>query len=134
MRSRPAGQMGPGTAGESFAGQQVRGSRILGQAVPGVWASAGVRAQVRAGLTGGVPLQAADDLGLGFSFLGAASGVGAGGGVGAQAGEHDPPQGVAGLPVAAGVEPACLWGVACPGATLGRCSSSATSRRKRGAC
>jgi hypothetical protein len=28
-------EMRPGTAGESFAGQQVRGSRILGQAVPG---------------------------------------------------------------------------------------------------
>ena len=27
--------MGPGTADESFAGQQVRGSRISGQAAPG---------------------------------------------------------------------------------------------------
>src|ERR1039458_7628839 len=30
MRSRPAGQMGPGTAGESFAGQQGCGSRLSG--------------------------------------------------------------------------------------------------------
>jgi hypothetical protein len=37
MRSRPAGQMRPGTAGESFAGQQVRGSRLAGQAVPGAF-------------------------------------------------------------------------------------------------
>ena len=37
MRSRPAGQMRPGTAGGSFAGQQVRGSRISGQAVPGAF-------------------------------------------------------------------------------------------------
>jgi hypothetical protein len=29
--------MGPGTAGESFAGQQVRGSRISGQAAPGAF-------------------------------------------------------------------------------------------------
>jgi len=97
--------MRPGTADESFAGQQVRGSRISGQAVPGVWASAGVRAQVRVDLTGDVPLQAADDLGLGLSFFSAAFDVGAGGGVGAHAGEHDPPQGMVGLPVAAGVEP-----------------------------
>jgi hypothetical protein len=94
--------MRPGTAGESFAGQQVRGSRILGQAVPGVCGSAGGRAQVGVYLAGGVALQAADDLGLGLSFFRAALDVGAGGGVGAHAGEHDPPQGVAGLPVAAG--------------------------------
>src|SRR5260370_42316986 len=35
----------PGTAGESFEGQQVRGSRLSGQAVPGVYGSAGGRAQ-----------------------------------------------------------------------------------------
>ena len=44
----------------------------IGSGRPRVWASAGVRAQVRVDLTGDVPLQAADDLGLGFSFLGAA--------------------------------------------------------------
>ena len=30
-------EMRPGMADESLAGQQVRGSRISGQAVPGVW-------------------------------------------------------------------------------------------------
>ena len=37
IRSRPAGQVRPGTADESFEGQQVRGSRISGQAVPGAF-------------------------------------------------------------------------------------------------
>ena len=71
----------------------------------GLWASAGGRAQVGVDLAGDVTLQAADDLGLGLSFFGAALDVGAGGRVRAHAGEHDPPQGVVGLPVAAGVEP-----------------------------
>jgi len=38
-------EMKPGTADGSFEGQQVRGSRILGQAVPGVCGSVGGRAQ-----------------------------------------------------------------------------------------
>jgi hypothetical protein len=62
-------EMRPGTADESFEGQQVRGSRFLGQAVPGVYGSAGGRAQVGIYLTGDVALQAADDLGLGLSFF-----------------------------------------------------------------
>ena len=49
--------MGPGAADESFEGQQGCGSRILGQAVPGAGASAGVRAQVRVDLTGDVALE-----------------------------------------------------------------------------
>jgi hypothetical protein len=65
--------MRPGTAGGSFEGQQVRGSRILGQAVPGVCGSVSSRAQVRIDLTGDVTLQAADDLSLGFPFFDAAS-------------------------------------------------------------
>ena len=93
-RQQQVTEMRPGTADESFEGQQVRGSRILGQAVPGVYGSAGSRAQVGVYLTGNVALQAADDLGLGFSFLGAAFDVGAGGRVGAHPGERDPPQGV----------------------------------------
>ena len=56
-------------------------------------------------LPGDVSLQAADDLGLGLPFAGAALDVGAGGRVRAHTGEHDPPQGVVGLAVAAGVEP-----------------------------
>ena len=50
------------------------------------------RAQVRVDLAGDVTLQAADDLGLGLSFFGAAFDVGAGGRVRAHRGEHDPPQ------------------------------------------
>ena len=105
MRSHPASENGPGTADGSFAGQQVRGSRISGQAVPGVCGLAGGRAQVRVDLPCDVALQAADDLGLGLSFFRAAFDVGAGGRVGAHPGEHDPPQGMVGLPVTAGVEP-----------------------------
>ena len=82
----------PGTADESFEGQQVRGSRLSGQAVPGAFrALAGDRAEVRVDLAGDVTLQAADDLRLGFPFGGTALGVGAGARVRAQAGEHDPP-------------------------------------------
>jgi hypothetical protein len=69
----------PGTADGSSGGQQVRGSRISGQAVPGVLGSACGRAQVRVDLAGGVTLQAADSLGLGLPFFGAAFDVGAGG-------------------------------------------------------
>ena len=49
--------MRPGTAGESFAGQQVRGSRIAGQAVPGALALAAGRAEVGVDLAGDVTLQ-----------------------------------------------------------------------------
>ena len=55
-------------------------------------------------LAGGVTLQAADDLRLGLPFGRAALGIGAGGRVRAQAGEYDPPQGVVGLAVTAGIE------------------------------
>src|SRR6185437_9390696 len=61
IRSRPAGQVRPGTADESFEGQQVRGSRLSGQAVPGAFlALAGGRAEVAVDLAGDVTLQAAD--------------------------------------------------------------------------
>ena len=55
-------------------------------------------------LAGDVTLQAADDLRLGLPFGRAALGVSTGGRVRAQAGEHDPPQGMVGLAVTAGVE------------------------------
>src|ERR1019366_5671438 len=80
------------------------GSRLSGQAVPGYRASAG-GAEVGVDLAGDVALEAADDLGLGFTLCCAAFDVGAGGRVGAHAGEQDPPQGVVGLAVSAGVEP-----------------------------
>ena len=97
--------MRPGTADESFEGQQVRGSRISGQAVPGASGVSRRRAQVGIDLAGDITLQAADDLRLGFPFGRAALGVGPGGRVRAQPGEHDPPQGMIGLAVTTGVEP-----------------------------
>ena len=81
-----------------------RGSRIWGQAVPGVGASARGGAEVGVDLAGDVAFEAADDLGFGFSFCGAPLGVGAGGGVRAEAGEHDSPQGVIRLAVTARVK------------------------------
>ena len=94
---------GPGAADESFEGKQGCGSRLSGQAAPGAGVSAG-GAEVGVNLAGDVTLETAHDLGLGFAFCRAALGVGAGGRVGAHAGEHDPPQGMVGLAVAAGVE------------------------------
>src|SRR4029077_14520668 len=96
--------MRPGTAGGSFAGQQVRGSRISGHAAPRAWVLPDGRAQLAADLAGDVALEAAGDLRLGLSFRCAALSVGAHGRIRAQPGEHDPPQGVVGLAVTAGVE------------------------------
>src|ERR1039457_2764118 len=67
MRSRPAGQMGPGTAGESFAGQQGCGSRLSGQAAPGSVCQPAAARRLGVDLAGDVTLEAADDLRLGFS-------------------------------------------------------------------
>jgi hypothetical protein len=69
MRSRPAIRFGPGTVDESFEGQHGCGSRIVGQAVPGVWGLARVWAEVRIDLAGDVTLQTADCLFLGHAFL-----------------------------------------------------------------
>src|SRR5690348_6418543 len=100
MRSRPAGQMRPGTAGGSFEGQQgFAAAEYWVRPSPGSAGSVAGRAQVRVDLAGGVALQAADDLGLGLSFFGAAFDVGASGRVRSHAGEHDPPQRMVGLPV-----------------------------------
>ena len=65
-------------------------------------ASVSSGAQAAVDLAGDVTLQAADDLLLGQAFFAAAVDVGAGGGVGAHPGDHDPPQGMAGLAVATG--------------------------------
>jgi hypothetical protein len=61
MRSRgqQAGGGGPGTADGSFEGQHGCGSRLAGQAVPGVWGLGG--AEVAVDLAGDVALEAADD-------------------------------------------------------------------------
>ena len=92
IRSRPAGQVGPGTADESFEGQQGSRQPIIGSGRPRSFrALAGGRAEVAVDLAGDVALEAADDLRLGLSFCRAALGVGACGRVRAQAGEHDPP-------------------------------------------
>jgi len=98
--------------GEAGDGRRIvrrpAGSRqpIIGSGRPRSFrALAAGRAEVAVDLAGDVTLQAADDLRLGFPFGGAALGVGAGGRVRAQPGEHDPPQGMVGLTVTAGVEP-----------------------------
>ena len=93
----------PGTAGGSFAGQQVR-QPIFGPGRPRECGLAGGGAEVGIDLAGDVALEAADDFLLRQALFGAPLDVGAGGGVGAHPGDHDPPQGVVGLPVTAAVE------------------------------
>ena len=66
--------------------------------------SSGALAQAGVDLAGDVALEAADDFLLRQALFGAPLDVGAGGGVGAHPGDHDPPQGVVGLPVTAAVE------------------------------
>ena len=56
------------------------------------------------GLAGDVALEDPDDLAFGEAFLDAAVDVAAGAGVAAHPGHDDPPEGVVGLAVAAGVE------------------------------
>ena len=102
--AQQVGKLRPGTADESFEGQQVRQPNIGSGRPRSSPASAGGRAEVRVDLPGDVALQAADDLGLGLSFAGAAFDVGAGGRVRTHPGEHDPPQGMVGLPVAARIK------------------------------
>ena len=98
--------MRPGTADESFEGQQgFAAAEYRVRPSPGSAGSVAGRAQVRIDLAGDVALQAADDLGLGLSFFRAAFDVGAGGRVRSHPGEHDPPQGMVGLPVTTAVEP-----------------------------
>ncbi len=79
---------------------------MSGPGRPREGALAGGGAQAGADLTGDIPLQAADDFLPGCPLGRAALEVGAGGRVRAQAGEHDPPQGVAGLTVTARIETA----------------------------
>ena len=80
---------------------------IRGPGRPGVCGlSVSDVAEVGAGLAGDVPLQAAHDLLPGQAFGGAPFDVGAGRRAGAHPGDHDPPQGVAGLPVPGRVEAA----------------------------
>jgi len=59
----PAGwKWGPGTADGSFEGQQGCGSRLAGQAVPGVRGSVSGGAQAGVDLAGDIALETADDL------------------------------------------------------------------------
>ena len=83
--------MGPGTADESFEGQQGCGSRLAGQAVTRSWGSVSGSAQAGIDLAGDVALEAADDLFLGQAFGGAPLDVGAGRRVRAHPGDDDPP-------------------------------------------
>src|SRR5260221_10663267 len=106
---------GPGTADESFEGQQGMRQPISGSGRPRSQGSVSGGAQAGIDLAGDVALEAADDLGLGQALGGAPLDVGAGRGVGAHPGDDDPPQGVIGLAIAAGVEagaggPAPGWG------------------------
>ena len=77
----------------------------FGSGRPGACGLVGGPAEMWVDLAGEVTLEAADDFRFRFSICGAKFDVGAGRRVRAHPGEHDPPQGVAGLPVAAGVEP-----------------------------
>src|ERR1700761_3740420 len=109
MREMARSERDPGTAGRSFGGQRRGcGSRLAGRAAPGSCGSSEAVAEVAVDLAGDVSLQAADDFFLRQSLRGAPFGVGAGGRVtrpGAEPGDHDPPQRVVGLAVAAAVEP-----------------------------
>ena len=101
----PAGwKWGPGTADESFEGQQGMRQPISGSGRPRSQGSVSGGAQAGIDLAGDIALEAADDLGLGQALGGAPLDVRAGRGVGAHPGDDDPPQGVIGLAVAAGVE------------------------------
>ena len=102
-------EMGPGTAGGSFEGQYRSWQLIRGPGRPGGSGVSAVSAELAAGLAGGVPFQAADDLFLGDAFPGAPAGLVAGGGVGAHRGDHDPSERVAGLAVAAGAVPVASY-------------------------
>jgi hypothetical protein len=123
----------PGAAGGSLAGQQVR-QPISGSGRPRDGVSVCGGAEVRAGLAGDVTLEAADDFFLRQAVFSAAFDVGAGGWVGAHAGEHDPPQGMVGLAVAARVEPVrtVLPEDAGIGAAAHRCAQAASERSRSG--
>src|SRR5258708_22218767 len=92
---------GPGTADESFEGQQGMRQPISGSGRPRSQGSVSGGAQAGIDLAGDIALEAADDLGLGQALGGAPLDVRAGRGVGAHPGGDDPPQGVVGLAGAA---------------------------------
>ena len=92
--------MRPGTADESFAGQQVRGSRISGQAAPGAWVLPDGLGQLAVDLAGDVALEAADDLAFAVSVRCLTGHVGAGRWVVGHADERDPVQRTVRGPVA----------------------------------
>jgi len=90
-------------AGRSFAGQPERRAGISG-ARPATPIMASAAREVVVDLAGDVTLEDTDDLGFGAAFEESPLNVGACAWIGAHAGEHDAPQGVAGLTVAAPVE------------------------------
>src|SRR6185437_14795434 len=91
-------------------------------------------AQVAVDLTGHVTLQAADDLLLRQPLFGTPPGVGAGDRVRAHPGDDDPPQGMIGLTVPAGIEPCrrTFPDDAGIGATPHRCAQAASLRSRSG--
>src|SRR6266513_1361803 len=121
MRTRQGWAAPGGRAGSyqvtSSAGYGIRSGRQIGSR-PARGAAADMRArpsrelrgsgavaEVAVDLAGDIPLQAADDLPLRQALLGAPLDIGPGRGMRAHPGDHDPPQRLAGLAVAAAVEP-----------------------------
>src|SRR5260221_14465145 len=94
----PAGwKWGPGTADESFEGQQGMRQPISGSGRPRSQGSVSGGAQAGVDLAGDKALEGADDLGLGQGLGGGPPDVRAGRGGGAPPGGDDPPQGASGL-------------------------------------
>ncbi len=125
-----------GGAGRPVMGHSGEGRLLSGHAVPNVFGSGGpavrskdsrwrrgirgpgpplqiwsVAYEMRVELAGDVSLQGAHDLAGGASFGESAGDVFAGAFIAAHAGEHDPPERMVGLTVAAGVEPKALLGL-----------------------
>ncbi len=104
IRSRPAGQDGPGDGRRIVRRPARLRQPIRGPGRPRELVSAGGCPQVRVDLAGDVTLEAADDFLLRQPFFAAPFDVGAGRRMRAHPRDDDPPQSMVGLAVAAGVE------------------------------
>src|SRR6266487_3156609 len=104
--TRPARRAEGSRGGRLIGSRPARGAAADMRARPSREAAgSGAVAEVAVDLAGDIPLQAADDLPLRQALLGAPLDVGAGSRVGPHPGDHDPPQRLVGLAVAAAVEP-----------------------------
>jgi hypothetical protein len=97
-------EMGPGDGRRIVRRPAGMRQPISGSGCPRSQGSVSGGAQAGVDLAGDIALEAADDLCLRQALCGAPLDVGAGRGMGAHPRDHDPPQGVIGLAVAAGVE------------------------------